>query len=1023
VHIHPRITSRTALRLALLGLAIARAAWGQAPAEAAPARTAQPSASQQVDALLAPVADSTYAGRRVAAIDFRDVLGDEKVREYLRELVVQKPNEALDRRKIRQSLQALYATGRFSDVRAEVEPVSATSLNVVFVVRPNYFVGYQTTEGTPKRPTSGQLLDSAKFQLGELFTQAKLDSAVRRMKALLAENGYYLAQITPYTTPHPENQLIDVRYAIEPGPPAHIGGLIIEGEAGLTAEQIAKTADMETGHTVTAARVSNGLQKLRKKYSKRDQLEAEVALIDRTYRPETNTVDFTFKIVPGRKVDVRVDGASISKRKLKKYVPIYEEHAVDDDLLNEGSRNLRNYLQTEGYFDAEVAYRQQADPAANRLDIIYSVERGDKHRLVAIHFQGNKYFDDAILRERLQIQTKSFSLKHGRYSQALLNNDVDSLTNLYRANGFDQVKVKTEVMASYGGKPSDLAIVFHFEEGPQERVHSLRIEGDYQVPEDELRGLLTMVEGQPYSDASAAADREAVLSYYFNHGYPDVEFQATTEPAPNQPNQLDVTYKITEGQQIFVDRVLLSQLHYTRRNVVEKQMQIQDGDPLSQVQMLKSQERLYNLGVFNEVQMAVQNPDGDSRYKDVLLQFQEARRWTFNYGFGIEASTGQPSPSSASSSSPTTVSQGNTGVSPRVSFDLTRINFRGRAHTISLKSSYGSLQKRGLISYDAPRWTGNPNLRLTFTAFYDNTIDVTTFTSERLEGSAQIEQKVNRSTTLVYRFVYRRVKATDVVVSPDLIPILSQPVRVGMPNFTYIRDKRDDPIDSHNGNYTTFDSGVATQVFGSEADFGRFLITNSTYHPFHNKKWVFARSLRVGIAQPWADTIVPLPERFFAGGANTHRGFSLNQAGPRDLGTGSPLGGNALLLNNLELRFPPISLPFVGEGFSFVAFHDVGNVFEDSKEMVRSVFRWYQPRQDFCRDPNLSSQCSFSYMSQAVGGGIRYKTPIGPVRVDIGYNLNPTVYPQFSTNSAGQQIFTPQVTRRVNFYFSIGQTF
>ncbi|HXZ80661.1 MAG TPA: POTRA domain-containing protein [Terriglobales bacterium] len=963
-----------------------------------------------------------YADRRIAAIEIRGALGDERVQDYLRDLVVQKNNEPFDRRKIRESLQALYASGRFSDVEAVVEPLAGGDLILAFVTRPNYFVGYKTTEGGPKRPTSGQLLDSAKIQLGELFTQSKIDSSIRRMKALMAENGFYQAQLTARTTVRPENQLIDVNYVIDPGPPAHIGTLTIEGDAGFSAEQIAKSTNLETGHTVTADRISKALQKLRKKYSKGDYLEAQVSLIDRKYHPETNTVDFTLKIFRGREVAVRTDGASIGKRKLKKYVPIYEEHAVDADLLNEGSRNLRNYLQTEGYFDAEVAYRQQT--ADNRLNIIYSIERGDKRTLAAIQFDGNKYFDDPLLRERLQIQTKSFSLKHGRYSQALLSDDVDNLTNLYRANGFDQVKVKTEVLSNYNGKPSDLAIAFHFTEGPQSRVHLLRIEGDNQVPEDQLRALLTMVEGQPYSSANAAADRESVLSYYFNHGYPDVDFQATTSPLPDQPSLLDVTYKISEGQQVFVDRVLLSQLLFTRQNVVEKQLQIRDGDPLSQIEMLKSQERLYNLGVFNEVQIAVQNPDGDSRFKDVLLQFQEAKRWTFNYGFGIEASSGQPGTSSVSSgeANPTTISQGKSGVSPRVSFDVTRINFRGRAHTISLKSSYGSLQKRALISYDAPRWLGDPKLRLTFTALYDNTIDVTTFTSERLEGSAQLEQRVNRSTTLLYRFIYRRVKATNVVVSPDLIPILSLPVRVGMPTFTYIRDKRDSPVDSHKGNYTTFDVGVAATAFGSEADFGRFLITNSTYHPFH-KKWVFARSLQVGIAEPWADTIVPLPERFFAGGANTHRGFSLNQAGPRDLGTGSPLGGNALLLNNLELRFPPMSLPWIGEGLSFVAFHDVGNVFEDSKEMVRSVFRWYQPRQDLCRDPNLSAQCSFSYMSQAVGGGLRYQTPIGPVRVDVGYNLNPTVYPQFTTNSAGQQVFTPQTTRRVNFYFSIGQTF
>jgi len=354
VHIHPRISPRTALCLTLLGLAIARPAWGQAGADApAQAQSTPPSATGRQDALPRFADYTKYAGRRVVTIDFRGLLGDQRVREYLRELVVQKTNEPLDRRKIRESLQALYATGRLSDVEAEVEPLPAGDLILVFVIRPNYFVGYKTTEGGPKRPTSGQLLDAAKIQLGELFTQAKIDSSIRRMKALMAENGYYQAQITARTTTREETQLIDVNYVLEPGPPAHIGALTIEGDAGFSAEQIAKTAGLETGHTVTADRISKALQKLRKKYSKGDWLEAQVSLIDRKYRPESNTVDFTLKIFRGPEVQVRADGASIGKRKLKKYVPIYEEHAVDNDLLNEGSRNLRNYLQTEGYFDAD----------------------------------------------------------------------------------------------------------------------------------------------------------------------------------------------------------------------------------------------------------------------------------------------------------------------------------------------------------------------------------------------------------------------------------------------------------------------------------------------------------------------------------------------------------------------------------------------------------------------------------------------------------------------------------------------
>ena len=137
------------------------------------------------------------------------------------------------------------------------------------------------------------------------------------------------------------------------------------------------------------------------------------------------------------------------------------------------------------------------------------------------------------------------------------------------------------------------------------------------------------------------------------------------------------------------------------------------------------------------------------------MNVQEAKRYTFNYGLGLEFQTGQPS---SSSNQP----QGETGVSPRVSFGVTRLNFRGRNHTVTLKANVGRLQQRGLISYDAPRLFNNPNWRLTFTAFYDNTVDVTTFTSQRLEGSVQAEQIISKTSIMTYRLTYRRVRASDI---------------------------------------------------------------------------------------------------------------------------------------------------------------------------------------------------------------------------------------------------------------------
>src|SRR5262249_36569888 len=151
----------------------------------------------------------------------------------------------------------------------------------------------------------------------------------------------------------------------------------------------------------------------------------------------------------------------------------------------------------------------------------------------------------------------------------------------------------------------------------------------------------------------------------------------------------------------------------------------------------------------------------------------------------------------------TNTPQGATGASPRVSFDVTRLNFRGRDHTITFKSHVGRLQQRGLISYDAPAWFNSKNWRLSVTGFYDNTLDVTTFTSQRLEFSTQAQQTISKASTMFYRYTYRRVKASDIQISSDEIPLLSQPTRVGFPGFTYILDRRDNPLETTRGIYTT----------------------------------------------------------------------------------------------------------------------------------------------------------------------------------------------------------------------------
>ena len=547
-----------------------------------------------------------------------------------------------------------------------------------------------------------------------------------------------------------------------------------------------------------------------------------------------------------------------------------------------------------------------------------------------------------------------------------------------------------------------IAVVIKIEEGPQTLVSSLQIAGNHSYPQERLERLLSSVPNQPYSDANVAADRDNVTLFYYNHGFPNVQFEAAAHPVPDDPHRMNVVYTITEGQQVFVDRVIVSGLDFTRPYIVDKQMRIHDGDPLSQNRMVESQRRLYDLGLFNQVDMAVQNPDGQEPSKDVLFNLQEAKRWTFRYGGGIEFATGNI---------PTTSNpQGSTGVSPNGVLEITRLNMFGRDQTLTLRARVGLLVRRGLISYDAPRLFHRENWRFTVTAFYDNAADVNTFTSERLDGTLQAEQRYSRKTTLLYRLSYQRVSIdpNSLVIDPTLVPLYSKPVLLAIPSFTYLRDTRDNPIDSHKGSYTLADLGLATSALGSQANFGKVLLQNATYYTF-KKRWVLARNTQIGILHPYGTndflslppsgtlpseaTSVPLPELFFAGGGNSLRGFSINQAGPRDLVTGYPIGGQGLFVNNLEIRTPPVPLPLVGDDLAFVFFHDMGNVFATANQIASGMLRLHQPSIAACAAPGSTVFCNFSYNPQAIGTGIRYKTPVGPVRFDLGYNFNPTRYP------------------------------
>ncbi|MGH9702870.1 MAG: POTRA domain-containing protein [Candidatus Acidiferrales bacterium] len=898
----------------------------------------------------------------------------------------------------RQSLKQLYRTGDFSDVRTEVSS-TPDGLRVDFIVTRNYFNNLVLLDGLKGPPSEALALAALRLQLGETYRDSAMREAISRLQTTLTEDGLYQAKIKAVPAPFPETRQMNILVHVDQGPRAKIGTIQIRNQTSYPDAELLRRSKLATGKDVTAVRLERAGSRLRKYLTHAGYLGARVIVRRGDYDPKTNQLPLTLDMTAGPRVRIEVTGAKIRGSLLKKLLPMYSEGAVDEDLLQEGRRNLRDQLERGGYFDARVQFTTRNDPQKREQVITYEIERGSKHKLLKVQFDGNKYFSDSLLAGRISIQPAAFA-SPGRYSERLLKSDEDSIRGLYLANGFRDAKVQSEALDDFQGKSGDLLVRFHITEGVQTRVVGLRIEGNKAIDDATLLGVIGSTPGQPYSDFDVTSDRNNILALYYNEGFPDASFVAQVTDT-DVPNRVRLTYTITERTQIRIQRVLLTGFQHTRIRTIAREVQMAPGEPLREGDVVESQRRLYNLGIFNRVAIAPQNPNGEDPDKNVVVETDEAKRITLSYGGGFEVQR-----LGGAGASPV---GGSLSASPRGIFEIAEGNLGGRAQSLAFKVRASTLQYRSLLSFTSPNFLNNPRFNVVLTGFADKSRDVRTFTSTRYEGSFQLNQVVSRATTMIYRYSYRHVlvDASSLQIPIEEVPLFSQPARISSFGVTWVRDRRNNPGDASRGNFNTIDSSLAATSLGSSASFGRIFVQNSTYHPF-GRAFVFARSIRFGVEETLGDTTtidIPLPERFFAGGGTTLRGFGLNQAGPRDLSSGFPIGGLAMLILNQEVRFP-MHLPIVGTRLGGAVFYDLGNVYTDLQHVT---LRWSPATNDN----------SMNYLSHTVGFGFRYATPIGPVRLDLGYQLNPARFNFTDSNGLLQNSRLPHF----QFFFNIGSIF
>jgi outer membrane protein assembly complex protein YaeT len=959
----------------------------------------------------------------------------------------------LNREELEKSLRQLFATGLFETIAVEGER-EQDGVALVFRGTPRTFIGMVSVDGAKGATINTQLERASQLAPGTRFTQDKLAQALEEMRAMLVQDGFHEPVITQTLTPHAEAQLVDIAFHVASGPQARVGTVEVTGNPGMSVEEFRRHAHLKADAHVDQETGSRALAGVLKVYQGQQRLEAEIKLESPQYIVTSHKDNFRISANRGPVVKVLVEGASASPALLKHVIPIFEEGSVDDDLLNEGNRRLRDFYQRQGYFDVKVEHKLQST-TAEQVTIVYRVRLGARRRVERVSVEGNRYFDSATLKELLSVHVADALDRHGDYSQALVAADISALQAVYQNNGFSKVKITPETSALETGKKDALAVVYHIEEGAQMRVGTVRIEGNEHTAAVRLMPQLNTVLGQLLSPANLAGDRDALLTGYMNRGFNQARVEVAQQIEQADANKMDVVFHITEGQQIFVRKVLFSGLHYTRPATIARAITLHPGDPLNQAALMETQRNLYNFALFNEIDTAIENPSGEETYKTVLIQATEARRWALTYGFGLEAQTGTPQYNcggiiaSGASCNP----NGKTGVSYRALLDITRNNLFGREQSISLRGNYGLLEQKIDLLFQNPHFEGNRNFGLTFSGGFANSLDVSTYVASKLEGGMRWTEHfdsprswLSRANTFVYEFDIRRVKveASSLQVYPREISLLATAVLVAGPALTWIRDSRDSPLDAHRGTYTSFQEFLSAEAFGAQAEFNRLDLSNSSYYGFDKGRFVLARNTRYGQERSFGaqeDELIPLPERLYAGGATSLRGFGTNSAGPRDPETGYPIGGAGALINSTELRLPPPTLPWLGNTISFVLFHDMGNVFTNAGDAWASALRVRQPERDNCKvtisgnpDPVPSGpktstgqqgQCSFNYFSHTPGVGLRYHTPVGPIRLDFSYNLNPPIFPVNINYSRRPIDANPHVGEGGHFYFffSLGQTF
>ena len=513
-------------------------------------------------------------------------------------------------------------------------------------------------------------------------------------------------------------------------------------------------------------------------------------------------------------------------------------------------------------------------------------------------------------------------------SPDVLSQDVKAIRNLYRDQGYLVVQVDPpRIRLSADGKAADVTLVI--DEGEQYRFRDIGFGVVPGVAPERVAEWGSVARGDVFSRTALLAAESGLRAGLDGVGYPDAVVRGRVDL---EPPHVDVEFEIETGSMARVAEIEIAGNYRTKNRVILRELRLDQGDLISRRGLLDTQHELYRLGIFRSVRLDHEPiSDEHPEASRLTIRVEEAKPISLNIGAGFDTERGA-----------------------RGSVSVTHENVAGTNRTLSLQTFVSGIERRAQLVGREPRLFG---LRLpaTLTFFYQDAEEIG-FNLLRRSGALRVDRELGPLWNGFLRYGLQNVDVTDVTDEGALEDETIEDLRLGDIGITLFRDTRDNPLQARNGAFFSINTQLFARPLLSEATFARTRINTAWTKTFRDRTSI-ATAVRIGVARPFGETLdVPISERFFAGGDSTVRGFARGRLGPKE--DGRPIGGEAMFIFNQEFRYP------IWRGLRGLLFYDAGNVYRFLDEF----------------DP--------TDLRHVLGVGLRYLTPMGPLRLEYGRKLD-----------------------------------